>query len=112
MVAQQADRQGPQSLPDATGGKREQELLAQGWTRRFIGAPPRLKEVIELYQSLGYEVHLEMQQPEQLNDQCRACAIAINLFRIVYTRPRLQASAGAGALQNGPRSDNDGSDSR
>jgi hypothetical protein len=64
----------------------DEELTAQGWTRRFVGAPPRLKEVVELYQSLGYEVRLEMQKTEELEDQCKSCALALGVFRVVYTR--------------------------
>lgn len=67
---------------------REAELLENGWTRRFVGASPRLKEAVELYQSLGFEVHLEQQAPEELNEECgTSCALALNLFRVVYTRP-------------------------
>jgi hypothetical protein len=66
---------------------KEAELIEQGWTRRFVAAPARLNETVELYQSLGYEVHLEAQGAEELNDECRSCAVALGLYRVVYTRP-------------------------
>lgn len=65
----------------------EADLLRDGWTRRFVGGPPRLQEAVTLYQSLGYEVHLEPLTPEELEDECRDCRLAVTLFRVVYTRP-------------------------
>ncbi|HBY92447.1 MAG TPA: hypothetical protein DEP84_00550 [Chloroflexi bacterium] len=69
------------------GARRDAELLTEGWTRRFVGAPPRLQETIALYESLGYEVHLEPVPPEALQDECQGCRLAVTLFRVVYTRP-------------------------
>lgn len=66
---------------------REAELAAQGWTRRFVALPPRLRESVELYRSLGFEVHLEAEAPEELPPQCRGCAVTLGLARAVYTRP-------------------------
>jgi len=66
--------------------KSEGELVAEGWTRRFVGGPPRLQEMIELYQELGYEVWLEPQAPEEFQDECADCTLALMLFRVVYTR--------------------------
>ncbi len=64
----------------------EQELIAEGWTRRFVGGPPRLQEMIELYKSLGYQVWLEPQELEEFRDECEDCLLALALFRVVYTR--------------------------
>lgn len=66
---------------------READLITQGWTRRFVAAPPRLQEVAELYAALGYEVRLEQVDGEELADQCRSCALAAGLLKIVYTCP-------------------------
>lgn len=66
---------------------REAELLRQGWTRRFVAGPPRLTEAIEIYRSLGFAVHLEHPQPEELAKECETCQAALGLFRVVYTRP-------------------------
>jgi hypothetical protein len=73
-------------LPPRT--KPEAELFAEGWTRRFLGGPPRLQEMIELYQALGYQVWLEPPAPEEFHDECEGCTLALALFRVVYTRPR------------------------
>jgi hypothetical protein len=66
----------------------ERDLLAQGWTRRFVGGPPRLQEMIALYESLGFEVWLEPQELDEFRDECEDCLLALALFRVVYTRPR------------------------
>jgi hypothetical protein len=65
---------------------REAELLKLGWTRRFVSAPPRLAEIVALYRSLGFEVHLEQQEPDELDAQCQGCQAALGLSKIVYTR--------------------------
>ena len=59
-----------------------------GWERRFVGGPPRLAEAVELYRSLGHEVRLEPVRSEELEGFCRECALALGLFRVVYTRRR------------------------
>ena len=57
-----------------------------GWVRRFVGAPPRLDEMVELYRRLGHEVRLERPDPGELGDGCEECAVATALFRVIYTR--------------------------
>lgn len=59
-----------------------------GWERRFVGGPPRLAEAVELYRSLGHEVRLEPVRSEELERHCRGCVLALELFRVVYTRRR------------------------
>ncbi len=68
--------------------KSEPELVAEGWTRRFVGGPPRLQEMVELYRALGYEVWLEPQAAEEFGDQCEGCTLARVAFRVIYTRPK------------------------
>lgn len=68
--------------------KTEAELRAEGWTRRFVGGPPRLNEMIQLYRELGFEVWLEPQAADEFQGECENCTLAIMLFRVIYTRPR------------------------
>ncbi len=69
------------------GQSREEELRAQGWTRQFLADEPRLSEAVELYRSLGLEVHLEPLPPEG-EGECRSCLEADpGRFRVIYTRP-------------------------
>lgn len=58
----------------------------EGWTRRFVAAPPRLAEAVELYESLGLDVRLEILGPGDLPEGCDDCPAARSLFRVVYTR--------------------------
>lgn len=66
--------------------ERDAALAVDGWARRFIGGPPRLREMIELYEDLGQEVHTEPLHDADLEDDCAGCAVALSFFRIVYTR--------------------------
>lgn len=51
-----------------------------------------MQEVIELYQSLGFEVWLEPQAPEEFEEECGDCTLALRLFRVVYTRKNLEST--------------------
>jgi hypothetical protein len=66
--------------------EKDEELARQGWIRRFVGGPPRLQEVRELYESLGLEVRFETLSPDELAEECGDCALALALFRVIYTR--------------------------
>jgi len=79
------------SVPDhlATGihrARRDAELEDLGWTRRFVGGPPKLADQVSLYESLGHEVLLDTVTDEELAEACAGCALALSLFRVVYTR--------------------------
>lgn len=58
------------------------------WERRFVVAPPRLQEVVELYQSLGLEVRVEAVEAHDLPEACDDCRAALAFFRVVYTRKK------------------------
>ena len=73
---------------DGRASVRDAELAAEGWVRRFIGAPPQLDEVRELYVSLGLEVRLDHVSPDDLSEVCSGCPLALSLFRVIYTRSR------------------------
>ncbi len=56
------------------GGKsNEEELKREGWMRQFTTDEPRLSEAVELYRSLGYEVHLEPAAFSKENETCKEC---------------------------------------
>jgi hypothetical protein len=82
---------GPLSHSPARG-RSEADLLREGWTRRFVAAPPRLGEALALYESLGFDVHVEPVEAGDLADECEECRLAAALFRVVYTRPKRGAS--------------------
>lgn len=68
--------------------ERDVRLARAGWRRRFVGGPPALTEMVELYSDLGYEVCLEPLDDEDLGDSCAGCRVALSLFRIIYTRTK------------------------
>jgi len=75
------------SLRCGGGRQREEELKEQGWTRQFVTDEPRLSEAIELYQSLGYEVHLEPATLDEVNQMCKNCLPAdCSKYKTIYIR--------------------------
>ena len=76
--------------------KREDELIKDGWTRRFVANEPRLGEAVELYRSMGYDVHLEplplvdCDSTDEESEECRVCFKGFeDQYRIIYTRPKI-----------------------
>ncbi len=68
---------------------REEELGREGWERRFTADEPRLSEAVELYRSLGLEVHLEPVVPGEVDEACQACfQVDGHRYKTIYTRPR------------------------
>jgi hypothetical protein len=63
------------------------ERLAAGWERRFVTDANRAVEAVALYGALGYEAVADPVRPEDLDDDCEACALATR-FRTIYTRRR------------------------
>ena len=80
---------------------REDELLKQGWTRRFFASGSRLQETAEFYKSMALEVHLEPARAEDL--ACSEChpqqpSTTIEGWYVIYTRPG--EGAGEGSKQD------------
>jgi hypothetical protein len=68
---------------------RKEQLLNEGWTRRFIYDEPRLTEAKEMYESMGFEVRLEPVVTDELEDNCDTCIKSYpERYKILYTRPR------------------------
>jgi hypothetical protein len=77
------------------------ELIKEGWTRRFVSNEPRLSEMVELYRSMGHEVHLEPLPPvdcdsaDEESEECRACFRGFeDQYKIIYTRPKKDDTEG------------------
>ena len=57
------------------------------WIRRNIIDEPRLSELVELYESLGYEVMLKDFIAEVHPNECSECmAASPKKYKIIYTR--------------------------
>lgn len=75
--------------------KGEDALAREGWTRRFVANEPRLSEMVELYRSMGHEVHLEplplvdCDSANEESGECRACFKGFeDQYKIIYTRQK------------------------
>ena len=66
-----------------------EELEKEGWIKRTTIDEPRLSEIVEEYESLGFDVHLEPVKVEDLDEECRRCyQNQIDKIRTVYVRKR------------------------
>lgn len=67
--------------------------MVEEWKRRMVASEPRLTEIVEMYESLGYEVRLEPVDPDDPGwdeDECTVCLegpTEAERTRVVYTRP-------------------------
>ncbi len=69
--------------------KREEELKKNGWMKQNTIGEPRLGECVELYKSLGYEVHLELVRPKEMTEECRKCyEKELGTVKTIYTRKK------------------------
>jgi hypothetical protein len=65
---------------------REEELAAQGWEKKTTYDEPRLSEILEMYEEMGFEVHLEPVNPEE-EPGCSECMrIEPERYKTIYTR--------------------------
>jgi hypothetical protein len=66
---------------------RQKQLEEQGWERKTTTDEPRLGELVELYRSIGFEVHLEPFVPG--DEACSECMAAEpERFKTIYIRPK------------------------
>ncbi len=69
---------------------RETELQQEGWIKRTILDEPRLSEVAELYESLGFEVLIEPTRQTNFGPECNECyAEHCDKFFIIYVRTKM-----------------------
>ena len=58
-----------------------------GWERMTTIDEPRLSELVELYEELGFEVLLRPVSAEELGQECAECVLAApERYRTIYTR--------------------------
>ena len=67
---------------------KDEERLKRGWREASISGGSHLKRTVEMYEELGYEVHLEELSPEECG-QCTECYREANetIYRI-YVRAK------------------------
>jgi len=66
----------------------EEQLTSDGWNKRFMGVGQRLEEMVAYYRELGFEVHLEPVDVDELpHEVCNECfLVKSNLYKTIYTR--------------------------
>jgi len=66
-----------------------EELKKKGWIKRTTLGASRLSEIVNDYKSLGFEVHLEPVNLDELDKECRRCyGKEADKFKTVYVRKR------------------------
>ncbi|MFQ6092980.1 MAG: hypothetical protein ACE5OR_09915 [bacterium] len=70
---------------------KEKELKRKGWEKRSVVDEPRVKELVGLYTSLGFEVRVEPVRPEEMVGECTECfEVDCTKYRAIYTRRKPQ----------------------
>ena len=66
---------------------REQELIKEGWEKRFTIDEPRLSEMVVQYRELGFEVLVE--PVDTSSEECTTCITAFHdRYKTIYTRKK------------------------
>lgn len=60
------------------------------WTKRNVCEEPRLSELKDLYEELGFEVKIENCSDEDFQDDgCNECIKAnADKYKVIYTKPK------------------------
>ena len=67
----------------------------QEWEKRNIVDEHRAKEIIDMYESLGFEVKVESFNPEICKTECNECMKeSPEMFKIIYTKPKNDSNEG------------------
>jgi hypothetical protein len=68
-------------------GNQSEGVDLTGWERRTTTDEPRLSELVELYEELGFEVLLRSILSAELGGECQECYLAEpERYRTIYTR--------------------------
>ena len=64
-----------------------EEYDLSGWERQTTTDEPRLSELVEFYEEIGFEVLLRPVVPAELGQECTDCMMAEpDRYRTIYTR--------------------------
>jgi len=71
-----------------TTQEKTKRLEENGWVKKFTIEEPRVKEYVELYESLGQEVRVESVVPSEM-EGCNECyLVECNKYKVIYTRKK------------------------
>ena len=67
---------------------REEELTAEGWTKQSTTDEPRLSELKDMYEEIGFELHLEAFNPAN-EPGCSECMkLDPDRYKTIYTKQK------------------------
>ena len=67
---------------------REEELAKKGWKKQTTHDEPRLSDVVEMYEEMNFEVHLEPFNPDE-ESGCIECMKAMpDKYKTIFTRKK------------------------
>ncbi|MFC2131421.1 hypothetical protein ACFLSQ_08300 [Bacteroidota bacterium] len=62
-----------------------------GWEMRNITDKSRINDMVEQYESLGFEVRIENFDPEKYTLECNECMTEIpEKFKVIFTKPGVE----------------------
>ena len=61
-------------------------LASEGWERRATYGEPRLSELVEMYEELGYEVYLKPFNPDEETSCAECMKVSPEKYETIYTR--------------------------
>lgn len=65
---------------------RQEELALENWEKKTISDEPRLSEIVEMYEEIGFEVLLEPFNSEE-EPGCTDCMkVSPEKYKTIYTR--------------------------
>ena len=68
----------------------EEKLINEGWQKQATYDDPRLTELVEMYEEIGLEVHLEPFNPAN-EKGCTGCMQMMpELYKTIYTRKKTE----------------------
>ena len=61
-------------------------LAGEGWERRATYDEPRLSELVEMYEGLGYAVYLKPFDPDEERECTECMKVSPEKYETIYTR--------------------------
>ena len=68
--------------------KKNDELAREGWEKKITYDEPRLSEIVEAYEEMGFEVRLEPFDPDDEPGCIECMKAAADRFKTVYIRKK------------------------
>jgi len=67
---------------------KKEELEKQGWVKQTTYDEPRLSEIVEMYEEMGFEVRLEPFDPDDETGCSECMKLQPDKYKTVYTREK------------------------